>query len=287
MRWGDVADLLDILDVRPAGDLRYFSVTRGDSDGRSVVEGSQMLAQAVVAAGRHSPARRPVSAHMVFLRAASTESPLEFGLTELSAGRTFTALRVDVGQEGRLRASGTLLLDATAPDVVRHSVEPPPVPPPEKCEPVDMGVSGREIRVAEGAYTGDPEAPTGPPVIDAWVRHDRLPDDRCLHTGLLAQFTGHMSISAALRPHRGRGQDQAHLTLSTAVNAITLSLHSPVRADRWMLYHHHSTFSGDGMTHSECRVHDEDGALLASFSADCMVRGFEIPVGTKEPEVLL
>ena len=27
-----------------------------------------------------------------------------------------------------------------------------------------------------------------------------------------------------------------------------------------MLYHHLSTFAGDGMTHAECRVHDEGGA---------------------------
>jgi len=41
-----------------------------------------------------------------------------------------------------------------------------------------------------------------------------------------------------------------------------------------MLYRHLSTFAGDGMTHSECRVHDGAGALLASFSVDAMVRRF-------------
>jgi acyl-CoA thioesterase len=89
---------------------------------------------------------------------------------------------------------------------------------------------------------------------------------------LLAQFTGHVSIAAALRPHAGIGQSQAHRTLSTAINAINISFHADVRADRWMLYRHHSTFAGDGMTHSECRVHDVKGALLASFTVDAMVR---------------
>jgi acyl-CoA thioesterase II len=83
-----------------------------------------------------------------------------------------------------------------------------------------------------------------------------------------------MSIAAALRPHEGIGQDAAHRTLSTAINAIALSVHGDVRADRWMLYRHLSTFAGDGMTHSECRVHDEAGGLLASFSVDAMVRRF-------------
>ena len=45
-----------------------------------------------------------------------------------------------------------------------------------------------------------------------------------------------------------------------------------------MLYHHLSTFAGGGMTHSECRVHDEAGTLLASFTVEAMVRPF--PAGT-------
>jgi acyl-CoA thioesterase len=111
-------------------------------------------------------------------------------------------------------------------------------------------------------------------MLDAWVRYRSVPDDPHLHAGLLAQFTGHASIAAALRPHAGIGQSQAHRTLSTAINAIHISFHADVRADRWMLYRHHSTFAGDGMTHSECRVYDLEGALLASFSVEAMVRRF-------------
>jgi acyl-CoA thioesterase len=140
-----------------------------------------------------------------------------------------------------------------------------------------MSVTGRDLRIVDGAYTGDPDAAAGPPVLDAWVRFREVPDDRPIHAGLLAQFTGHMSIAAALRSHAGIGQDQSHVTLSTAINAISLSLHADVRADRWMLYHHRSTFAGDGMTHAECRVHDEGGSLVASFTVDAMVRDFADP----------
>ena len=122
----------------------------------------------------------------------------------------------------------------------------------------------------------------GPPVLDAWVRVREVPDDPAIHAGLLAQFTGHLSIAAALRPHAGIGQDQAHRTLSTAINAISLSVHAPVRADRWLRYHHRSTFAGDGMTHAECRVHDQDGALVASFTVDAMVRAFADPAGAND-----
>jgi acyl-CoA thioesterase len=151
---------------------------------------------------------------------------------------------------------------------------PADVPGPYESEPYDMSVTGRDVRIVDGAYTGSSSAPVGPPRLDAWVRFRDVPDDPYDHAGLMAQFTGHLSIAAALRPHEGVGQDAAPRTISTAINAIGLSVHAGVRADRWMLYRHHSTFAGDGMTHAECRVHDQDGGLVASFTVDAMVRPF-------------
>jgi acyl-CoA thioesterase len=274
--WGDAADLIDLLDVRPDGGARYLSRARGDRR-RPVVEGSQVLGQAIVAAGRHTPDRRVVSASMVFTRTAHAGAPYAIELEVISGGRTFSALGVRAIQGERTCAAGTLLLDVTAPDVIRHGDPMPNVPGPYESTPYDMSVTGRDLRIVDGAYTGDPDAAAGPPVLDAWVRFREVPDDRPIHAGLLAQFTGHMSIAAALRSHAGIGQDQSHVTLSTAINAISLSLHADVRADRWMLYHHRSTFAGDGMTHAECRVHDEGGSLVASFTVDAMVRDFADP----------
>jgi acyl-CoA thioesterase len=271
--WGDASHLIDLLDVRPDGERIYVSVARAD-ERRPVVEGGQMLGQAIVAASRHAPGRRVVSAHMVFMRVADARLPLRFELDELQHGRTFTTIAIRVLQAERLCASGTFLLDVTAADVIRHDDRAAVTVGPEDAKPYDMGVSGRDVRVVDGAYTGDPDAAAGPPVLDAWVRFREVPDDAPLHAALLAQFTGHLSIAAALRPHRGVGEADAHRTLSTAVNAIAIAFHSDVRAERWMLYRHRSTFAGDGMTHSECRVHDESGVLLASFSVDAMVRRF-------------
>jgi acyl-CoA thioesterase II len=279
--WGDVTHLVDVMDVRPTHEgLTYVSVPRSDGR-RPVVEGSQMLGQAIVAAGRHAGERRVISASMIFLRAADAREPLRFELTELSAGRTFSSVRIEVVQGDRLCAAGTLLLDVPSDDVVRHAADAPRVPGPLECPPYDMGVTGRDIRVVDAAYSNDPDDPSGPPVVDAWVRFRRLPQDQPIHVGLLAQFTGHMSIAAALRPHEGVSQDQAHRTLSMAINSINLSLHGPVRADDWLLYHHHSTFAGAGSTHAENRVYDLDGALIASFSVDAMVR--PLPAGAKGP----
>lgn len=277
--WGDASDLMDILNVRPDGDAGYVSNVRSNAANphRDVAEGSQLLAQAIVAAGRRAPERRVVSASMVFMRAANTSEPLRIDLNELSNGRNFTTLAPHVRQAGKLCASGIMLLDATAPDVIRHAEPFPETAGPYASEFFDMAMTGRDLRFVDGAYTGDPDAPLGPPLLDAWVRFRKVPDDRPLHAALLAHFTGAASIAAALRPHAGIGQNQAHRTLSTAINAISISFHADVRADRWMLYRHHSTFAGDGMTHSECRVYDCDRALLASFTVDAMVR--QMPTG--------
>jgi acyl-CoA thioesterase II len=279
--WGDATHLVDVMDVRPTDEgLSFLGVARSD-ERRPVVEGSQMLGQAIVAASRHAADRRVVSASMTLLRAADARQPLQFELDELSSGRTFTALSVHVLQGERLCAAGTLLLDTPSEDVIRHAIDAPDVPGPYECPSYDMGVTGRDIRVVDGGYSDDPDEPTGPPTVDAWVRFRRVPDDPTLHAGLLAQFTGHMSIAAALRPHQGISQDQAHRTLSMAINSINLSLHGPVRVDDWLLYHHHSTFAGAGTTHAANRVYDLSGALVASFTVDAMVR--PLPHGAKGP----
>ena len=272
--WGTTRDLIGLLDVRPEGD-RSFVSTPFDSPvnrHRGVVEGSQLLAQAIVAATRVTRGRRVVSASMLFMRAANPREPLQLQLDELSGGRTFSAFAPQVRQAGKLCASGIMLLDAMAPDVMRHADPAPATAGPYASEPLDMSVIGRDVRFVDGAYTGDTSAPVGPPLLDAWLRYRDVPEDPALHLGLLAHFSGHASIATAMRPHAGIGLAQAHRTLSTAVNAIHISFHAHVRADRWMLYRHHSTFAGDGMTHSECKVYDLDGGLLASFSVEAMVR---------------
>jgi acyl-CoA thioesterase len=263
--WGDAKDLIAVLEGRTA----IADTTR------PVVEGSQLLGQAVLAAMRAAPGRRVVSAHMVFLRAADATEPVAMELTTLTSGRTFITFEASAMQRERLCASGTLLLGTPAPDVVHHEPSMDGVPGPYDSVPYDMGVTGRDLRVVEAAYTDDPGAPVGPPTIDAWVRYRTVPDDAAVHAGLLTQFTGHMSIAAALRPHEGIGQREAHRTMSTAINAIGISFHADVHVDRWMLYRHFATVVSDGMSHSECRVQDEAGHLLASFTVDAMIRPLE------------
>ena len=119
--WGDAADLIDVIDVRPDGEARYVSAARSDWR-RPVVEGSQMLGQAIVAAGR-ARAGPPGRCRRRWSSPAppTPRAPYALELDTVSGGRTFTALGVRATQGERTCAAGTLLLDVTAPDVIRHA----------------------------------------------------------------------------------------------------------------------------------------------------------------------
>ena len=106
-----------------------------------------------------------VAASLVFPRAADARTPYLIELDEVTGGRTFTALRATATQGDRTCAFGTLLLDVTAPDVIRHADEAPDVPGPYASTPYDMSVTGRDLRIVDDAYTGDPDAPVGPPEL--------------------------------------------------------------------------------------------------------------------------
>ena len=270
--------MLALFDVTPLGPARFAGETdAGGHAGRHVVEGSQILAQAMVAAGKALPGRPSGwtvrSAHALFVAVAEPGEPLELGVATVRAGRSFASAVVTVGQGGRIRATATVLLDQPQPDVIRHdqwSGAPPAGP--EAAYPAEMPMRGRQLRLEGVSDHGSPDE-TGPPVLDAWLRYDIVPGRDDLRRALLAHFTGHLSISAAMRPHPGIGTAQAHHTVSTAVMGIGVSFHDPVTWDGWIRYHHESTFAGAGMAYVRGQVLTADGRLLASFTQDAMIRG--------------
>jgi uncharacterized protein (DUF427 family)/acyl-CoA thioesterase len=274
-RVGDLAELLDAFDVYPLGGGRFLAQCL-DGGGRHVADGSQILAQAIVAACKSVPGKAVTSAHMIFSRAASVYAPLVLEAEVAHGGRSFASVAVTVRQGDRRCANGLLLLDRDTPDLVRHQTALPDVPGPD-ASPVftAWGVAGRELRIVDGAYSGAPDAPVGPPELYAWLRYREAPAEPALNQALVAHFTGHLSIAAALRPHPGIGESMAHSTLSMGVLAITVSFHEPVRVDRWMLYAHESTYAGRGLCHARAQIFTEDGSLLASFSQEAMLRALD------------
>jgi acyl-CoA thioesterase II len=275
--------MLAIFDVEPLDAARTrFAGDGGGGRGRRVVDGSQILAQCLVAAGKALPGRTVRSAHTLFIGAADPDDKLEFTVTPLRAGRSFASATVTAAQGGRTCTSCTVLLDYPQPDVIRHDRwTGPPVAGPEAAFPAHMPLRGRELRI-EGVRDHNSPDEVGPPVLDAWLRYDTVPERDDLRRALLAHFTGHLSISTTMRAHPGIGTAQAHHTVSTAVMGIGVSFHEPVEWDGWLRYHHESTFAGAGMSYVRGQVLTEDGRLLASYTQDAMIRAFE-PSGTAVP----
>ena len=125
--WGDAADLIDVLDVQPEGELRYRAAARNDWR-RPVVEGSQILGQAIVAAEpprARSAGRVGIDGVHPGGRRARSRTPSTS--TRSRTGRTFTTLGVRATQGGADLRRRHVLLDVTAPDVIRHADPAPDV----------------------------------------------------------------------------------------------------------------------------------------------------------------
>jgi acyl-CoA thioesterase II len=263
--------MLSVFDVDPTGEHRY----RGTSDGgsRSVVDGSQLLAQAIVACSKSLPRHSVRTAHAVFVRTVDADRGLEFEVDVLHEGRTFASAAVTVRQGERRCASMTLLADVDQEDVITHQDPMPDVGSPAHAVPCEMPLVGRELRLVGITDPNDPEE-TGPPVIDAWLHYDPVPERPDLAKALVAHFTGHLSVSTTMRGHPGIGTSMAHDTVSTGVMGISVTFHEPLAWEGWVLYHHESTQVGKGMSYVRGQVFTEQGRLIASFTQDGMIRAF-------------
>jgi len=274
--------MLEIFDVEPAGDRQFTGVSNGG--GRNVVDGSQLLAQAIVACSKTFPNHTARSAHAVFLRVVDDERPLQFNVDVIHEGRTFAGAVVSILQDGPRCASVTVLMDVEHPDVIRHGAAKPPVGSPVEAIPCPMPMEGRELRLDGVRDPNDPDE-FGPPVLDAWLRYSTIPREPALAKALIAHFTGHLSISTTMRGHRGIGTSMAHDSLSTGVIAISVTFHEPVVWDGWLLYHHESSHVGSGMSFVRGQVFTEEGDLLASYSQDGMIRAFTLDASDRAKPV--
>lgn len=209
--------------------------------------------------------------HVLDARAAGFHEPIQIEVDQTRRGRTFSTLSTRSIQEGKLIAPALILLDAGAPDTIRATADMPSVPGPDEAQPYEMSVTGRDLRIVDGAYSRDPDQ-IGPPRIHAWMRFRDNPQELGLRQALIAQATTHWSIGAAMLPHRGMSEALAHVSLSTGPVAMTLSFHDDAPMDRWFLYSTEAVWSGRGLVQGEGHVWAGDGRLIASYSLQAMVR---------------
>ncbi|CAA0096741.1 Acyl-CoA thioesterase 2 [Mycolicibacterium vanbaalenii] len=268
-----VQALLDLFDAAPRGQDEYTAQTGpAGEDQRQVVEGTQVLAQSIVAAAKRFPEKSVRSVYSVFARAVMVGAgPVELGVDVVSEGRSTATAVVTASQNGKRCITTTVLADVPTDDVIRHHLPRPDVAPPEQANVASMPMAGRELRLVDVEDVNSPDE-VGPPELYAWLHYDPIPARDDLAKALIAYFTGHLGISTTMRAHPGIGTSQAHLTVSTAPMTVSVSFHEPVRWADWLLYTHESTQVGAGMSYVRGAVHTREGALIASFTQDALIR---------------
>jgi acyl-CoA thioesterase II len=267
-----VEGLLALFDVEPNGDDAFVGQTGiAVADERQVVEGTQVLAQAIVAVAKRFPQKSVRSAYAVFARAVVVGPPVEFALDVVAEGRSTATAIVNVTQNGKRCITVTAFTDVPSGDVIRHHLPRPEVAAPAEAIHSEMPMVGRELRLVDVADVNSPDE-VGPPELFAWLHYEPIPARADLAKALVAYFTGHLGISTTMRAHAGIGTAQAHLTVSTAPMTISVSFHEPFAWGGWLLYSHESTQVGAGMSYVRGAVHTEEGELIASFAQDALIR---------------
>ncbi|GJO54835.1 acyl-CoA thioesterase II [Mycobacterium marinum] len=211
------------------------------------------------------------SAHAVFSRAVIVGPPLELVLDVVHEGRSTATAIVAANQNGKRCLTVTVLADIPTGDVIKHHLPRPPVVAPADANVSEMPMAGRQLRLVDVVDVNSPDE-VGPPELYAWLHYEPIPDRDDLAKALIAYFTGHLGISTTMRAHPGIGTSQAHLSVSTAPMTISVAFHEPVRWDGWLLYSHESTQVGAGMSYVRGTVHTEQGALIASFAQEALIR---------------
>jgi acyl-CoA thioesterase II len=92
---------------------------------------------------------------------------------------------------------------------------------------------------------------------------------------LLAQSATHWTIGAAMLPHPGFGEADAHVTLSTGIIQTTFNFHDEVDVSEWLLYANPAIWAGRGLAQGQGQVFTQAGRLVASYSVQAMIRGFD------------
>lgn len=277
------SSLPSILTLEPAGDGRHrVNHPENDPEGRNIVFGGQLMAQMIMAADAAVGGEKETkSIHTIFSRAGTYEMPLHLEVETMQAGRAFASHAITAIQNDKLMSRGLVLQTVDEPDLVRHAPSMPDVPGPDevKSSPelvVYPGADAREI-VDPNAVDSD-----GSPVLRFWIRDPNASPGQSLaaHQATLVWSQLGLLIGLAIRPHTDTVDiSQAHITISTGVNAHTAHFHERFDVGDWLLIEQRASWAARGRVHGSGQVFDSSGRYVASFSQDSMARTAPAPLG--------
>ncbi len=283
-------DLLDLLDLEPIE--HHIFRGRNRPIGSPRVFGGQVLAQALVAAGRTvGEGRFAHSLHAYFILPGDVTAPILYTVEPLRDGGSFATRRVTAIQHGRPIFNASLSFARDEPGLDHQMDAVPDAPTPDAVTPERDLAQALADSIPEPLRTAltrerpidfrsvDPVNPFEPetraPRSLTWLRASGpLPDPdapggRLVHQAILAYASDWGLLGTALLPH-ARSVFDPGLQAASLDHAIWF--HRPFRADDWLLYalDAPSAFGARGFTRGS--VFDARGVLVASTAQEGLIR---------------
>lgn len=278
-------DLLDLLDLEPI----EVNIFRGQNRflGSKRVFGGQVLAQALVAAGRTVEEERLAhSLHAYFLLPGDIERPIIYEVERLRDGGSFTTRRVTAIQHGRPIFNMAVSFHRDEPGLDHQAPMPLDVPGPDGLHSdVDLArriadqipEPLREVYTTERPMEFRPVNPVHPfapeprePVQHTWVRAaDDVPGGALMQQAVLAYASDYGLLGASLLPH---AKTFFQREIQAASLDHTIWFHRPFRARDWHLYTMESPSASGALGFTRGTLHDQQGRLVASVAQEGLIR---------------
>lgn len=281
-----LSQLLDRLQLTQTDTHRFSGQNKDIGGGR--VFGGQTMAQAVYAAYQTVPSNMRIhSLHNYFLSMGKADEPVEFVVTELRNGRSFSArdIKAMQGDSCILSMIASFQIDE---DGFEHDISAMPThyPKPDTLEaeqdyvkkiideipkPLqDLALEDKPFDL-RAVYPVHPIAPQkAEPHQAVWLKtNGELPNDPALHATLLTYATDFKLCTTSLRPY---GYSYLHPSMQVASIDHALWIHRPVKCDEWLLYVMHSPHASNARGFNTGEVFDANGTLIASVAQEGLIR---------------
>lgn len=257
-------ELLQILDLETIEENAFRGYHPPRTEGR--VFGGQIMAQALMAAGRTLPSTLHVhSLHGYFLRPGDSRMPVLFSVDRIRDGRSFSTRRVVAVQRGAAIFEMSASFQKQE-DGLTHQARRPQLSPPVHVPPALM--QGAFISYMEDwrrLHDGTPN----PPYKRVWFRaNGTLAANPLLHACLLTYQSDSDLMSTARLPHAPI--DRSRLQRASLDHALWF--HRPARLDEWLLYDLDSPSAAEARGYSRGELYQADGTLVASAMQESLMR---------------
>ena len=276
-------DVLDLLDLEPI-EVNLFR-GRSPQEDRQRVFGGQVLAQALVAAGRTVDDRHAHSLHAYFLRPGDPAVPILYEVDRIRDGKSFTTRRVVAVQHGRAIFNMSVSFQIDEPGLEHQS------PMPEVTDPEALPTQREhQLKLAEDApesyrhwferehafeertlnpinwFRPEKQAPHQ----RIWLKtSETLSDDQPLHQALLAYASDMSLLDTSAMPH-GVSFFDPEIQIASLDHAMWF--HRPFRVDDWLLYVTDSPSTSNARGFNRGTIYARDGRLVASVVQEGLLR---------------